>query len=329
MKTLTVLNECLLSDSQRNYLQHGFADVTFYETTSTVDLAIERIGHHNIVMMDQFVLPLSEKILKACLQLELIIVNTTAYDQINPNLLKKYNIKLAHLPEYATQAVAEDAIGMLLELNNRSQLAQLLVSGTITNLPGYNYREPTSDIWPGHPISPFLLRHQLNSQTLGIIGFGKIGKRCRKLGEALGLRVIVYNRTSKSDPGVSFVSLRELVVQSDVILIMMAYEAGVNDRLISKELLDMAPDGSMLLSVAHPALIDQPHLCTLHEKFRGIGFDYLVTEEVRELMKLRKRNIIVTPHLGSQSVESVNNMTNSLIAAAESFANGGSYARVI
>lgn len=249
-------------------------------------------------------------------------MNTTAYDKIDISLLNKHGVKLANLTQYATTDVAEVAVGMVLVLNQRLDIAREIVDGSPAGAYGREAIEPVSDIWPGHPISKYILRHQLRGQTVGIIGLGAIGTRCAALLQVFGTTVIGYNRSSKQVEGLKQVSLEELCQQSDIIVIAAAYEAGVNDKLVDARLLECMHDDAMLVSVAHPHLIELAYLIQHPQKFRGIGFDYLVTPEVRQLQKVRQHGLIITPHLGSQSFEAIESMTSIMIEAATGFADG-------
>lgn len=308
MKSLAVLNECSFSNSQIKYLKSKFPDSVFYTDTTSEEQAIKRIGQKNIVIMDQFMFTFTEKLLQSCKALELIVVNTTAHDMIDTALLEKYKVKLANLGEYATQDVAETALSMVLSLNNRTQIAQKIVT-----------KNDVIDLYPGNNFIQSLIRYSLRNQTIGIIGLGKIGQACAKMCSALGMRVFGYNRTEKRIEGIFLSPLKTLCQEADIIIIALTYKKGENDGIVSKELLTAMKNGAIIVSIAHPNLIDMDYLVKIASKFGGIGFDYLVTEKVKKLMRKRKENIIITPHLGSQSIEAINKMTESLIAIVINF----------
>lgn len=317
-----MLNECMFTENQQNFISKTFNSVAIYSDTTTEEQAIARIQDRNIVIMDQFLLTLTEYVFQKCPNIELIILNTTAYDNIDLLLLKKYNVKLAHLRDYATQDVSETGIAMVMALNNNIQIAQKITSPEFFVLKEYKHENEVVDIWPGHSIIPLIKRKQLKHQTIGIVGMGHIGQRSAELSLALGMKVIAFNRTKKYIRGVELVPLRRLFTEADIIYIALSYDKSTMKNFISKEYLALAKQDSILVSVAHPDLLDMQYVIHYHEKFKGIGFDYLVTEEVKTLSKKREYNIIITPHLGSQSVDAFSNMTDSIIEAAVSFSNG-------
>ncbi len=321
-KSLVILNDCMFTASQISLLKKRFIDVAVYKDTSSEDVAIKRIENRNIVIMDQFMFTLSEKLLKACKKLELLIVNTTAYDKIDINLLNKYHVKLAHLRDYATHDVAEVGIGMVMALNNRIETARKIVKGQDIGFKEYTLRESINDICPGHPVIPYLIRKPLSHQTIGIIGLGNIGQRSAELAQGLGMKVLGFNRTRKYVPGVELVPLSKLLSQSDIIYISLSYDKHTMRHFLNANHLRLIKNNALLVSVSHPDLIDMEYVIKNDKRFGGIGLDYLVTEDVLRLLNVRKSNIIITPHLGSQSIEAYSNLTETIIEAAISYTEG-------
>jgi len=319
MKSLVVLNECRFSQDQINLLKRSFQNVAIYADTTTEEQAIKRVGDRNIIIMDQFVFSFGEKLLKSCPHLELVIVNTNAYDALDIELLNKYNVKLAHLKEYATEDVAEVGMGMIFALNNKIEIAKKLVTNQKTGLPGYSYDKKIYDIDLSLPIVPYLIRKPLDEQTLGIIGLGNIGKKTAELALGLGMKVVGFNRTKKFIKGVTQLSLKKVLSNSDIIFISLRYDKKTMKHFLKAKDLSLIKKDTHLISIAHPDLIDMQYVINNHSKFNGIGFDYLVTQEVKKLLKVRKYNIIVTPHLGHQSTKAYHNLTTTIIEAALSF----------
>lgn len=296
MRKLIVLNECGFSTEQQIRLRHKFNTVDFYPNTNSEDQAIERISDAKIIIMDQFMFNFGEKLLKACPNLKTIIVNTTAFDKIDTELLKKYGVALKNIPTYATEDVIETALSMIFQLNQRTRAAQELVNKGV------------NDLYPGHPNEKRVLRLRLKDQFAVVVGWGKIGRR---LGKALHLLGVKVKGLGRKDIG-----LLDLVKQADLVIIAMAYQPGSNDKIISAKVLESMKPDAILVSIAPSELIDIDWLIAHSDKFAGIGFDYLVTDKIRKLLKVRKHNIIITPHLGSQSKEALENMTESLIRIA-------------
>lgn len=319
MKSLIVLNECGFSQDQIIFLKTHFDNVKIYNDTKSEKQAIERIGSRNIVIMDQFMWIFSERLLKHCKNLQLIIVNTTAYDRIPIHLLKKYNIKLSNLKSYASKDVAEVAIAMMLSLNCNLDIARKISHKRTLNIETYSQNDFVRDIWPGHPIIPFLIRTPLAKQTVGIVGLGNIGKKIASLCKNLGMKVVAFSRSNKTMAGIQLVSMKDLFKVSDIIIIALKYDPETMKNFISSDLLDLVKKNSILISIAPSELIDIDYLIKDPNKFRGLGFDYFVTDKLLDLIKVKKDNIIVTPHLGHQSYVAYSNLTNSIVQSATNF----------
>lgn len=319
MKSLTILNECGFSQEQIDLLKSKFSDFKNFNDTKSEFQAIKRIGNSNIIVMDQFLWTFDEKLLKSCKNLELIIINTTAFDRIPIDLLKKYKIEFRNLKVYASKDVAEIAISMLMYLNSNIDLGRMISNDKNLKISGYLQSEITRDIWPGHPITDFVLRKPISQQKVGIVGLGNIGQEIALICKKLGTKIIAYNRTPRKINGIELVTLDRLFSESDSIFIALRYDPKTMKKFISKNLLEKAKNSANLISIAPSELIDIDFLIKNPNKFRGLGFDYFVTDKLIKLSKIRKYNTIITPHMGHQSKQAYSNLTNSIINEAISF----------
>lgn len=296
MRRLIVLNDCSFTTEQQLRLSSKSKHCRFYFDTSSEDQAIKRVGDADAIIMDQFMFTFGEKLLKACPNLKTIVVNTTAFDKIDTKLLEKYGVEFRNLPAYATEDVAETALSMIFQLNQRTRVAQELVDKGV------------NDLYPGHPDEKRVLRLRLKGQFAVVVGWGKIGRHLGKALQLLGVNVEGIGRRN--------IGSLDLVKQADIVVIAMAYQPGSNDKVISAKVLESMKSDAILVSIAPSELVDIDWLIAHPNKFAGIGFDYLVTDKIRKLLKVRKHNIIITPHLGSQSKEALGSMTESLIHIA-------------
>lgn len=310
----------MLSDQQKKLLTSKFEESYFYTDTLNETLAIKRAKNCNIIVMDQFMWAISENFFIKCKKLELIVLNTTAYDRIPLDLLKKYKVRLVNLKSYATHDVADLAISMMMSLNSNLDTARSSALHVNFKTSTYSQNELTRDIWPGHTIIPSLERIPLNRQVAGVIGLGKIGKEIAGRCRSLGIKVIGYNRTSTNVPGVKLMSLKDVMSESDIIFIALKYEPNSMKGIISDKLLKSAKKNAILISIATSELTNISYLLKNPDKFKGIGFDCYVTDELIMLAKKKKENVIITPHLGHQSQAAYANLTNSIVATAIKFA---------
>ena len=192
-----------------------------------------------------------------------VVLYATGYDHVDVELLQSREVGLSVLPEYATNAVAEHAIGMLLALATRLHLANdrsRHVVGSGTSLRGV----------------------ELTGRTMGVVGVGRIGTRVAALGGALGMRVV----GNDIDPvavararaaGIPMTSLDKLLATSDAVMICASHGFGVTALLGTRQLHRMRR-GSLLVNVTRAALVDTAAAATAVRT--GAIRGYAVDDEV-------------------------------------------------
>jgi len=170
--------------------------------------------------------------------LKAICLSTTGYDWIDGRLARSLNIHLTHVPN-PPNAVAEGAVFMMLAVARRYPLVS------------------KGDKFEFTP-SNFLL--EVQGKIMGIVGLGKIGRRLAEIGEAIGMKVVYWSKTSK-DNRYSYLELEPLLQQSDFIFPCFA----LNDEtknFISKEKIDLMKPTASLISIVHSGAVDLKYLTT-------------------------------------------------------------------
>ena len=139
-------------------------------------------------------------------QLQYIGVTATGYNIVDVATAKERSITVTNIPGYGTESVAQHTFALILELANQVGKHSLSV----------NHGK-----WSGHPDWSFwdTPLTELKGKTLGIIGFGKIGKKVAQLGICFGMNIVVYNKHPKEvkKAGFSSISLYRLFEQSDIV----------------------------------------------------------------------------------------------------------------
>ena len=162
-----------------------FGELTIYDRTDSEAEAIKRIGDSEIVLVNK--VQITESLLEACPNIRLICVQATGYNVVDCAACAKRGIPVTNVPTYGTAAVAQFTMALMLELCHRVGLHNHDVhTGGWVNASCFTY-------W----LTPQM---ELAGKTLGIIGFGAIGKAVGRLAKAFGMRVIAYNR-SQSEEG--------------------------------------------------------------------------------------------------------------------------------
>ena len=262
-----------------------FGEVTVYDRSVGEDVAA-RIGDAEIVMTNKT--PLTEEVFAACPNVKLICVLATGYNVVDCEAARKRGIPVCNVPDYGTAAVAQFTFSLLLELCNAvGRHSASVHSGNWTKNKDFCYWE-TPQV-------------ELTGKTLGIIGFGRIGRAVGRIANALGMNVIAYNR-SRCEEGEkigTYVDLPYLLEHADVVSLHCPLTPE-NAGLIGKEALSKMKDGAMLVNTARGPLIDEEAVEeALHSgKLSGFAADVVTTEPIpADSPLLRAPNCILTPHM--------------------------------
>lgn len=156
----------------------------------------------------------------------------------------------------------------------------------------------------------------LSGRTVGIVGFGNVGRDLAGLLAAFGCPVLAYDVRELRDlpPHVRAVELDELVSESDVISLHVALTQETRDLFHAKRISEMRP-GSVLVSTARGGLIDEDALARALRSghLAGAGLDVFAIEPVGESPLLALQNVVLTPHIGGSTEEAVIGMGRAAI----------------
>ncbi|HHW55599.1 MAG TPA: D-2-hydroxyacid dehydrogenase, partial [Firmicutes bacterium] len=186
-----------------------FGDLTVYDRTcydgSREDLVIERAREAEVVLTNKTIL--SRKVIESLPQLKYIGVLATGYNVVDIEAARERGIVVTNVPTYGTEAVAQMAIALLLEMcHHVGAHSESVKKGEWASNPDWCY-------WK-YPLI------ELAGKTMGIIGYGRIGQATGRIAQALGMKVLAYdkyvNKDLESDT-MRYVELDELLAQADVI----------------------------------------------------------------------------------------------------------------
>ncbi len=265
-----------------------FGSYTFYERTAGEALTIQRIGDADIILLNKT--PITEAVLAACPNLKLICVLATGYNVVDCAAAAKRNIPVCNVPGYGTNAVAQFTFALLLELCNRVGLhSDSVHNGEWTACPDFCYwKTPQMELY---------------GKTLGIIGYGTIGKAVGKIAEAFGMKVLKYSRTHHE--GIDYVDLETLLRQSDVVTLHAPLFPETR-HIINSDTLALMKDGAILLNTARGPLIDEQAVADALRsgKLRGAAMDVVDAEPIPASSPLLSApHCIITPHMAWAPLE--------------------------
>jgi len=219
--------------------------------------------------------------------LKLIIRGGVGVDNIDVTYAESKGIKVRNTPKSSSLAVAELALGHMF------CLARFIGIANVTMREGKWNKNKYTGI-------------ELSGKTLGLIGFGRIGRELAKKAKALEMKII-YNDIlgpAKDCPEYSFVSLDELLADSDFISLHLP---GNEDEspVIGKPEFSKMKDGVYLINCARGSVVDEAALLEALNsgKLAGAGIDVFLEEPSQNLELINQERVSVTPHIGASTKE--------------------------
>ena len=270
------------------YAQKGHQFVVYPDRKEDAPTLIERMQGAEVVIVSN--IPLRKEVLQECKDLKFLNVAFTGLDHIDQDYCKENNILIRNASGYATQAVAELAVGLMLDVYRKITEFDLATRklGTRNNILG----------------------RELNGKTVALIGTGAIGLATAKLLKAFGCKLIAYSRSERKEAlelGIEYLSLEEAVKQADIISLHTPLTKETQN-LISKEIINLCKPSAIIINTARGGVIDNLALANAlnEDRLAGAGID--VYEKEPPLAEnhplLSANNTVLLPHVAYATRES-------------------------
>ncbi len=286
----------------------SLGNVTFYDRTSPAQI-VERAKEAEIVLVNK--VKMSRETLGQLPKLRYIGVTATGYDIVDMQTARELNITVTNVRGYGTDSVAQHTFALLLELAlNVGRHNQSVHAGEWERSPDFCY-------WK----SPMV---ELAGKTLGLVGYGDIGKKVAAIGRAMGMTIVAYKRHPYDSPNVRFVNLPTLFAESDVVSLHCPMTSE-NKGFVNQDLLATMKPSAFLINTSRGALINETDLTEALNKrvLAGAGLDVLSTEPpTRENPLLTAQNCVITPHIAWASVEARGRLLASVVENMKAFLAG-------
>lgn len=272
----------------------ALGDLTVYDRTKIDDQdeIIHRIGDAELVLTNKT--PVGREVIDACPSMRYIGVLATGYNVVDVAYAKEKGIPVTNIPAYGTDAVAQFAIALLLEICHRI---------------GHHDGAVKAGRWAGcadfcfwdYPLI------ELAGKTMGIIGYGRIGRRVAEIANALGMRILVNNGHPVREPAgfVEDVPLGQLFAESDVISLHCPLFDSTKG-IISKDSIAQMKDGVIIINNSRGALIVEQDLADALNagKVQAAAVDVVSEEPIKETNPLlTAENCLITPHISWAPLE--------------------------
>lgn len=281
--------------------------VTYYDRTSEKEAA-GRCRDADVLIVNKTLI--SRKVIEAARNLQLIAVTATGYNCIDITAAREKGITVCNVPVYGTYSVAQHTIALLLELTNHcGGYNESIGNGEWSRCPDWSYtRWPIIELW---------------NKTMGIVGYGRIGRQTALIARALGMRVLYFSKSEVAEHG-GVGSLAELFEKSDFVSLHCPLTAE-NKAFVDRRLIDKMKPGAYLINTSRGQLINEEDLASAlrENRIAGAALDVLSQEPPsRSNPLLGLRNCLITPHNAWQSFEARQRLTAATYENVKAFLSG-------
>lgn len=260
-----------------------YAELVMYDHTLDNEVA-ERIADADLVLCNKT--KITREAMSGAKKLKFIGLFATGYNNIDIEYCNEHNITVSNAGSYSTDAVAQHTFALILE--------------HFSHVGDYNAFCQRGE-WAKSPVfSPFIYpTDEISGKTLGIVGYGSIGKAVKKIADAFGLKTIVYTRTVRASDNVENVSFDELLKRSDIITVHTPLTAQTAN-LFDYESFRKCKPTCLYINTARGGVNDEEALARALKEGRiaCAGVDVLASEPMRKDCPLTGApNLILTPHV--------------------------------
>lgn len=289
---IVVLDGCTLNPGDLSWKGiEKFGEFTVYDRTDYTgedkEKIIERAKGAEVIFTNKT--PITKEIMDELPELKYVGVLATGYNVVDLKAAKEKGIVVTNIPAYGTKSVVQMSIALLLEICDGVGLHNESVhDGEWENCADFCY-------WK----KPII---ELYGKTMGIVGYGSIGKAMAKAAEALGMKLLVFTPHpvySLENDNMKFVDLDTLFSKSDVISLHCPLFDN-NKGMINKASISKMKDGVIIINTARGGLIVEKDLAEALEsgKVYAAAVDVVSTEPIKKDNPLRHaKNCIITPHI--------------------------------
>ena len=259
-----------------------FGEVVEYENITRAELLTEA-ADTDIILCNKTVI--DKEVFDSAPKLKYIGLFATGYNNIDTQYAAKKGITVCNAGGYSTNAVAQQVMGYILM--------------HYTKIPKYDAFVKSGGWKSAEVFSPLVFStEEVFGKTLGIVGYGSIGKAVERAAMGLGINVLVYTRTIRENGETKFVDFDTLLSQSDIISLHCPLNEQSAD-MMNKEAFNKCKDGAFFINTSRGGTVDEDALfdALYTGKLSGAAVDVLKSEPQTEKSQLEKApNIIITPH---------------------------------
>ncbi|GHU71711.1 glycerate dehydrogenase [Clostridia bacterium] len=280
-------------------------ELTVYDRTPP-ELVVERIADAEIVYTNKT--PLTREVIEAAPSILFIGVLSTGYNVVDTLAAREYGIPVSNVPSYGTAAVAQMVFALILEIAHHvGHHSDAVHAGRWTTSIDYCF-------WD-YPLI------ELSGKTMGIVGYGRIGKATADIARAFGMDVIAYDALVQDE---AVVPLDELLARSDIISLhcpLLPETTGLIDAAAIAKM----KDSVIVINTSRGPLVNEADMRAALEsgKVYAFGCDVVSVEPIRaDNPLLGAPNCIITPHIAWAPKASRQRLMDVAVGNLAAFLNG-------
>ena len=262
----------------------SLGDAQVYGYTPNEEVA-DKIGDADVVICNKCLV--TEEVFEKCRNLKYVGLFATGYNNVDLNAADRHGAVVCNVPAYSTDSVAQHTFALILNHFNKIRA----YADTVDNGDWVNYKLFTYFYIP---------TYELKGMTIGIVGYGSIGRRVAEIARVFGMKVLTFTRSpEKVGDGAEAVSLDRLLRESDVVT-MHCPLTDTTKEMINKDALAKMKSTAYFVNTARGGVVNEQDLAdALNDGvIAGAGIDTLTFEPMREDCPLRNaKNITITPHI--------------------------------
>ena len=266
-----------------------FGEVVEYDLTPDDEL-IARLQGADAVICNKT--RITAAVMEACPTLRYVGLFATGFNNIDTAYAAAHGVTVCNVPGYSTEAVAQHTFAFILALTDRVHEYNATVA------QGDWVRSRTFSYFP----IPMM---ELSGKTIGIVGYGSIGRRVGDMARAFGMKVLVHGRRPIPDTDVEQVSFEELLRRSDVVSMHCPLNADSEGMMDATAFATMKK-GAIFINTSRGGLVDEPALRAALDSghLLGAGVDVLQVEPMTADCPLYGApRCIITPHIAWAGLE--------------------------
>ena len=241
---------------------------------------------------------ITRRVLESLPEVKYVGVFATGYNNVDLKAARELGVTVTNVPGYSGAAVAQHVMALILHFYSKADVYDRAVrAGEWAAQDCFSY-------------FPYPM-HEVCGKTLGIFGFGDIGKRVAKAAAALDMKVLVHTRTLPENCPYELVGKTELFSRSDVLTLHCPLTEQT-EKLINKDTLALMKSGAILINTARGGLVDEDALydALTGGKIKAAALDVLGQEPPRANRLIGLDNCVITPHVAWAPAETRNRLVS-------------------